>query len=68
MVILNVDVNLGSVVEGCWMGSRARAVYGASEIGSAYSPPRKAGPLRGDPSAADRVEIVLDVGYREYVC
>ncbi|KAF8339817.1 uncharacterized protein EI90DRAFT_3151262 [Cantharellus anzutake] len=54
---------LEDTIEGSWMGSRARAVYGASEIGSAYCPPKRAGSLSDDPSAS-HVEIVLDVGYR----
>jgi hypothetical protein len=55
-------------VEGCWIGQRARAQQGQSEIGSFYSPPSpgaqhdKTGqPVVDKPS----VETVIDVGFRE---
>ena len=67
MVILKFDSNLESIVEGSWMGSRARAAYGSSDIGSAYSPPERAAPF-GEDSVFNQVDIVLDVGYRENVC
>jgi signal transduction histidine kinase len=56
-------------VEGCWIGQRARAQQGQSEIGSFYSPPSPSG--LGDPATkeqvADRpyVETVIDIGFRE---
>ncbi|KAF9507157.1 hypothetical protein BS47DRAFT_1321429 [Hydnum rufescens UP504] len=57
---------LEETVEGAWVGSRARAVYGASEIGTAYSPPKRGlGVGSGGIPSSSVVETVLDVGHRE---
>lgn len=61
-----------SLVEGSWVGARARAVYGNADIGSAYSPPNKGvtSPSSDDnrpPRIETTVETVLDIGFREEV-
>jgi len=60
-------------VEGSWVGARARAVYSSTEIGSAYSPPKRKVTIPGtDVSESTQtessVETVLDIGFREEVC
>jgi len=54
-------------VEGCWIGQRARAQQGQSEIGSFYSPPSPGAAQAGDKDGHDKpyVETVIDVGFRE---
>jgi hypothetical protein len=62
-------MNIGTLVEGACVGSGARAVYGASEIGTAYSPPKRGpGVSSGGIPSSSMVETVLDVGHREEVC
>lgn len=61
------------IVEGSWVGARARAVYGNADIGSAYSPPNKGVTSPGSegnrpPRIETTVETVLDIGFREEVC
>lgn len=53
-------------VEGCWIGQRARAQQGQSEIGSFYSPPSP-GAASGNQQPVEKVhvETVVDVGFRE---
>jgi signal transduction histidine kinase len=54
-------------VEGCWMGQRARALIGDSEIGSVYAPPPST-VLREDgqlPLDRPQVECVVDIPWRE---
>lgn len=60
------------IVEGSWVGARARAVYGNADIGSAYSPPNKGVTSPGSdenrpPQTETTVETVLDIGFREEV-
>lgn len=71
------NIKLGSVnlahlveetVEGCWIGQRARAQQGQSEIGSFYSPPSPSATTgRGTTGSqtVPHVETVIDIGFRE---
>lgn len=54
-------------VEGCWIGQRARAQQGQSEIGSFYSPPSPGAQVQQDKTQEDKpyVETVIDIGQRE---
>ena len=54
-------------VEGCWIGQRARALQGQSEIGSFYSPPSPGATPDSKGQSVDKpyVETVVDVGFRE---
>ena len=59
----------GDAVEAGWLGAKARSVYGAAGIGTAYSPPS---PLpTHDPlpttlikTTQPSVETIIDIGYR----
>lgn len=67
----NTDVCV-VLVEGCWVGARARAVYGSAGIGSAYSPPKRGvtSPNSDHSSAKsleNSVETILDISPRAEV-
>lgn len=70
-VIVAFSVNLARLVEetveGCWIGQRARAMQGQSDIGSFYSPPQ-AGGASGQKEPVKHVETVIDIGLRKKVC
>lgn len=74
-VIKHAKVNLAAMieqtVESCWIGQRARAFSGESDIGSFYAPPPSSLiPIsqRGNMvEQLSHVETIVDIGFRERV-
>ncbi|GHJ89349.1 hypothetical protein NliqN6_5751 [Naganishia liquefaciens] len=62
--VVNLARLVEETVEGCWIGQRARAMQGQSEIGSFYSPPQ-AGGASGQKEPVKHVETVIDIGLRK---
>lgn len=56
-------------IDGCWIGHQARtsALAYPSGIGSVYSPPKDEGSSVAATLKPNRVEAVVDIGYREQV-
>ncbi|KAG8857653.1 His Kinase A domain containing protein [Tulasnella sp. 330] len=63
---LDLKYLIDEIVEGCWLGARARAAVGTEEIGSVYAPPKSV--RSPDPSQEKAptffVETVTDIAYR----
>lgn len=58
-----------NIVEAGWLGAKARSVYGAAGIGTAYSPPSPLpthNPLPSTHSTTTQpsVETIIDISYR----
>ncbi|KAG9010965.1 His Kinase A domain containing protein [Tulasnella sp. JGI-2019a] len=63
---LDLKYLIDEIVEGCWLGARARAAIGTEEIGSVYAPPKH---IRSPDVSQEKapnifVETVTDIAYR----